>query len=138
MSLQENTALKKATLALLVQMMTSDAEIAPIEEKYIEYVSKELGISISGVDEIRANPDHFDLKPPQGEQDRMTILYYLLFTMRVDGKIEANEEELCYKAALKLGFNHQMVSDLIAVMKSSKGKDLPPDLLLKEIKKYMN
>ncbi|MEN0050314.1 MAG: hypothetical protein AAF806_24835 [Bacteroidota bacterium] len=138
MSLQENKSLKKATLALLVQMMTSDAQIMPIEEKYIDYVAKELDITTLDVHKIRANPDHFDLKPPQGEQERMTILYYLLFTMRVDGRIEAKEEELCYKAALRLGFNHQMISDLISVMKHSKGNDLPPDLLLKEIKKYMN
>ncbi|MEL6720441.1 MAG: hypothetical protein AAFO82_12835 [Bacteroidota bacterium] len=138
MSLQENMPLKKATLALLVQMMTSDNQIAPIEEKYIDYVAKELNISLLDVSEIRDNPEQFDLKPPQAEQERMTILYYLLFTMRMDGKIDEREEALCYKAALKLGFNHQMVSDLIAVMKKSKDKDLPPDRMLKEIKKYMN
>jgi len=138
MSLQENNTLKKATLALLMQMTVSDEQIAPIEEKYIEYVAKELSVSLLDVNDIRDNPDRFDLKPPQEEQERMTILYYLLFTMRIDGKIDKREEELCYKAALKLGFNHQMVSDLIAVIKNNKGLDLPTDSLIKEIKKYMN
>ncbi|MEM1327360.1 MAG: hypothetical protein AAGI23_15460 [Bacteroidota bacterium] len=138
MSLNENTNLKRATLALLVQMSHSDAQLSNIEEQYIIYVAKELNLPLSEVEAIQAQPENYDLKPPQSEQERMMILYYLLFTMRVDGKIEKSEEDMLYKAALRLGFNHQMISDLIAVAKNHPKGNLPPDSLLREIKKYMN
>jgi len=138
MSLEENTILKKSTIALLLKMMVSDDKIEIIEERYINYVAKELSLSFTDLEEVRANPSEFELKPPQNEQDRMTILYYLLFTMRIDGAVSKEEEDLCYKYALKLGFNHQMVSDLISVVKSYNKNELPPNSLIKEIKKYMN
>ncbi len=138
MSLHENTDLKRSTLALLIQMSHSDDEVSTIEQQYIIYVAKELGVPISEVETIQAQPEAYDLKPPQDEQERMMILYYLLFTMRIDGRIEEAEEHLMYKAALRLGFNHQMVSDLIAVVKKYPKGNLPTDVLLHEIKKYMN
>lgn len=134
----QDIQLKKATLALLINMVTVDQHIAPIEEQYIDFVAKELGLSLLEIEDVRSNPHHFDLKPPQSEPDRMTILYYLLFTMRADGKVSEQEEALCYKASLRLGFNHQMMSDLIRVIKKYSKEDLPPDSLIKEIKKYMN
>lgn len=138
MSLHENTDLKRSTLALLVQMSNSDDQFSAIEQQYIIYVAKELGVPISEVEAIQTQPEAYDLKPPQGEQERMMILYYLLFTMRIDGKIEEGEEHLLYKAALRLGFNHQMISDLITVVKKHPKGNLPPNSLLREIKKYMN
>ena len=68
----------------------------------------------------------------------MTILYYLLFTMAVDGQIHEEEEKLCYELGLRLGFRENMTRDLINVMKRFLNKKLPQEALLKEIRKYLN
>jgi RAB protein geranylgeranyltransferase component A len=68
----------------------------------------------------------------------MTILYYLLFMMRVDGVIDQQEEQLVHEAGFRLGFNEKMVDDLIHVMKTYLNKEIPPEVMLQQIKKYLN
>ena len=51
---------------------------------------------------------------------------------------EKQEEELCFKFGLRLGFAHQMVRDMIEVVKNYAIGDIPPDELLDQIKKYLN
>ena len=129
---------KKAIIALLFQMADADEAVDPKEEKFVYDVAAYIGLTPSDVQSVKDNPtDHRFVAPPE-EQERMNILYYLLFAMAVDGRIEEEEERLCYKAGLRLGFNDRMTADLIAVMKQYLNKEMPGDALIKEIKKYLN
>ena len=58
--------------------------------------------------------------------------------MRVDGRIEKGEEKLIYTASFRLGFNEKLTEDLIGVMKTYLNKEIPPDLILTLVKKYLN
>ena len=101
-------------------------------------IASQLGLLKEDIATIIENPEKFALKPPAAEEDRMRILYYLLFMMRVDGKIPPEEEKLCYKAGLRLGFNEQLTGDLIRVMKTYLEEDIPPEAMLDVVKKYLN
>ena len=128
----------KAVLAILITMSQVDQQVDQIEKQFILDVSRQLGLSLDEVETIREQPETFILRPPKSEQDRMTILYYLLFTMRVDGQIKPKEEELCHKVGFRLGFNNLMIDDLIQVMKDHPKGEVPPEKMLNEIKKYLN
>ena len=127
-----------AILAMLVQMAEADNDLDLAEQEFILEVAYQVGLTGDEVEEIFTEPSKFVLKPPKNEEDRMSILYYLLFMMRIDGKILPKEEEMCYKAGLRLGFNHDMVSDLIQVMKNYLFEELPEDALLDVVRKYLN
>ena len=129
---------KRSIIALLVQMATADTTLQPIEEQFIYDVGKQLFLTEDEVSEIAQHPDQYQLVPPPGEQERMTILYYLLFTMRADGQVHQQEENLCYKAGLRLGFNPQLTRDLIQVMKQYLVEEIPPDAMLSMVRKYLN
>ena len=128
----------RATMAMLIKMVTIDKQIDPIEKKFLGDVAKQLGLVQEDIATIIENPEEFALKPPASEGERMRILYYLLFMMRVDGRIPPEEEKLCYKAGLKLGFNEQLTGDMIQLMKTHLNKEIPPEAMINVVKKYLN
>ena len=128
----------RSVVAMLVEMSKSDQFSSPIEDAYIKYIARHLGVSPEEVNLIKNKPDQFKFVAPDSEQERMTILYYLLFTMRVDGEIKEAEEAICHKVGLKLGFNPALTQDLIRVMKKYAKDEIPPDAMLEQIKKYLN
>ncbi len=135
---KEELIRRKAVISILIKMASADGNIDDIERKFVEDVARQLGLSVEDIDEVFEYPNKYEIKPPPPEQERMTILYYLLFTMSVDGKIDEAEEKLCYKVGLRLGFNEYMTRDLIQVMKQYLNKELPSDALLNTIKRHMN
>ncbi len=129
---------KRSIIAYLIQMATVDGNIAPQESRFIADVATSIGLSSDDILDVVRNPENFVLVSPVDEHARMEILYYLLFTMRVDGVIDSKEEVLCHKAALKLGFNELLSQDLINVMKTYATKEIPQNIMLDLIKKYLN
>jgi len=128
----------RATIAMLIKMVTIDNKIDPIEKKFLGDIANQLGLLQEDIATIIENPEEFALKPPAAEEDRMRILYYLLFMMRVDGEIPPEEEKLCYKAGLRLGFNEQLTGDMIRIMKTHLDEDIPPEAMINVVKKYLN
>lgn len=128
----------RATIAMLIKMVMIDNKIDPAEKKFLGDIASQLGIIQEDIATIIEKPEEFALQPPAAEEDRMRILYYLLFMMRVDGKIPPEEEKLCYKAGLRLGFNEQLTGDLIRIMKTSLNEEIPPDAMINVVKKYLN
>lgn len=129
---------RKGIIALLFKLAKSDNSVSNIEKLYLRDIANSLGVDSFSIDEILENPDAYPLKTPLDERERMTILYYLLFMMRVDGRIEKGEEKLVYEASFRLGFNEKMTEDLIGVMKTYLNKEIPPDVMLTQVKKYLN
>ena len=129
---------KLEVVAMLIDMAGVDNRIETSESKYIAGVASQMGLNMEDISQVVKDPKAFSFKSPPDEHERMTILYYLLFLTRADGKITESEENLCYKAGLKLGFNHNLVSDLIAVMKTYINEDVPPGAMLDKVRKYMN
>lgn len=129
---------KRSIIAYLIQMASSDGHIAPQESRFIADVASSIGLSSEDITDVVRKPEDFILDPPADEHARMEILYYLLFTLRVDGKVDRREEVLCLQVGLRLGFNELMTQDLIDIMKKYLKEDIPPNLMLEQIKKYLN
>ena len=133
-----NAKKNRSIVALLIDMARTDAFSAPIELQYIFGIAEQLGVSRLEVEDIRDRPTEFPFEAPPTEQERMTILYYLLFTMRVDGKIKTDEENYLHNVSLRLGLNPALTEDLIRVMKGYANESIPPNVMLEQIKKYLN
>jgi len=133
-----NRESKQAIIALLIEMAESDQSIDPKETKYIAGVANQMGLTMDDISKILRHPKSYEFQSPPAEQERMTILYYFLFLMRADGKITQNEENRCFKLGLRLGFNHNLVADLIGVLKAYLHDDVPPEAMLEKVRKYLN
>ncbi len=129
---------KLEVVAMLIDMAGVDNKIESTESQYIAGVASQMGLNMEDISDVVKDPKAYEFKSPPNEHERMTILYYLLFLARADGVITKSEENLCYKAGLKLGFNHNLISDLIAVMKTYLHEDVPPGAMLEKVRKYLN
>ena len=130
-------AKKENILSILIQMSKVDGVIHDKEMMYILQLGLSMGLSENQIRNLSGNND-FPIFVPSSEMDRMTIFYYLVFLIKVDAEISDEEKDLMYHFGLKLGFNHLMVSNIIRVVKANLGKKLPPDAILKEVRKYLN
>jgi len=129
---------KRAIIAHLFTLMSSDNDENIKELGYIMYVGQQLGLTDEDLQEIKINKESYFLKPPIEERERIIILYYFLFFMKADGTITPEEEDVVSRLGMKLGFRPDMTRDLIQVLKNHIDKDVPPEELLGKIKAYLN
>ena len=128
----------KEIYALLYKLTLSDKDIHRLELSYMMHIADALELTQEEVNEVTADPNAFDLKPPTPERERMTIIYYMLFAMQIDGEIHPSEEAMVHKAGLRLGFNEIMLNELINAMKHYLDKIIPDDVLVGIIKTHLN
>ncbi len=130
--------LSRNLIALLFKLSAKDKGTAVIERSYIDYVAGELGVEDYQVKEIETAYESYDMKIPENEMQRMTILYYLLFLIKVDADVSDKEVKLVKEFGFKLGFRSRLVDELTGLMKEYEGKKVPQEAMLEKIKKYQN
>lgn len=133
-----NSEINRSIIALMINMSLVDGFSVPIEEAYIRDIAHQFGIANAELQVIVENPDRYAFEAPTLEKDRMTILYYLLFTMRADGDIEEREVNYLHDMGLKLGIQPALIGDMIDVMRTYAQKEIPPTVMIEQIKKYLN
>lgn len=125
-------------LKLLVYMSQTDNVLNESEFSYLIYVCNNLKID---PEELRKFENVRDVEKdilPTSEQDRVNILYHLLFVMNSDDNISPEEEQAVYHLAFKLGFSEETTRDFIELMKKYKLDELPPGSMLQIINKFQN
>ncbi len=137
-SKEEERAMKNYIVSLLIKQAQSDGSFTNFEKKYLVHAARSLCLSDNEVAAIRHAPEDYLIAPPPDESKRMTILYYLLFMMRADQKVDVEEEVLCYQVGFQMGFRQEMITDLIRLMKQYLLEDIPPNEMLEKIKPYLN
>ncbi|HLF62250.1 MAG TPA: hypothetical protein VI603_00755 [Saprospiraceae bacterium] len=135
---ETNTHLKKSIVALLLRLQKADTDKTIREFAYIHKVASHLGLSAEDVIGIERDLSSYPLKPPSDEKERMTILYYLLFLMDIDGNVKQEEEDLVKEFGLRLGFRMGLTTELINEVKRHATTRIPPDALIEHIRKYLN
>ena len=128
---------KESLLHTLIEISASDGSIADGEFVYILQVGLSLGFNEKEIRRIWSAPRKA-LLIPKNENERMTILCYIIFLVKTDNKVNSDEENLIHYYGLKLGFSPLMISDFIKVIKKNLNTKLSPEWLVQELKKYLN
>ena len=134
----ENLDQKQTHILTLLMLAEADDVDHENEIRFINNVAVRIGLSASDVIEIDKHPERLTFSLPETEKDRMTVLFDLLFLMKIDGNIAEEEKELVRELGVRLGFRISMVEDFIKVMSNNIGKEVPANILLDIIRKYMN
>ena len=130
--------LSKNLIALLFKISSEDQGTAKIERNYIMYVAGELGIEVHQFEEIEKDFQNYGMEIPTNEMQRMTILYYLLFLIKIDSQVSNDEIKMVKEFGFKLGFRSRLVDELTALMKKYEGQRVPEEAMLEKIRKYNN
>ncbi len=129
---------KRSLVSLLIRLSKSDERIHTNEARFIMDIGTQLGLDTSEITEIENNPQDYPLRPPKSEQDRVKILYHLLFMMKMDGEVSDDESKLINQIGLKLGFRPEMVNAMIKLIHEHIKTDVPPEKMLEILKRYLN
>jgi len=121
-------------IRLLLRLAKSDGNVEAEEKQFIFQAADALNINLDDIDTDENKPIVF----PKTEQERMTVLYYLLFMMNADGKITQQEIEFVKRIGFRLGFRSRLVEDMMSTISQYPGQRIPPEALLNNIKKYLN
>lgn len=119
-------------------MAEADGRDHENELRFINNVAGRIGLSTSDVKSIDKHPEKLTFSLPSTEVDRMTILYDLLFLMKIDGDVANEEKDLVRELGVRLGFRITMVEEFIEMISQYVGQAIPPNILLDIIRKYMN
>ena len=122
----------------MVHISKSDNHFDDFEYSYILQVGQAVGLSQYQVDEIIRAKTTFDSTFPKTEQERMNILYYMLFLMKIDKNVSLKEKELIHHYGFKLGFPKAMLDEFIYLISKHQNSLVPTDQMLSIIKKYQN
>lgn len=125
-------------LAVLIQLSKADNYFDEFEFGYILKVGRHLGIQDDRVEQMMKTPVKANLDIPAKEEDRMTIIYYMLFLMKIDTIITEEEKELVHHYGFKLGFSATMIDEFIAVMEKHKFTHVKTEDMLAILRKYQN
>lgn len=128
----------KELLSALIQLSKADNYFDEFEFTYLLKVGKHIGLDDDVVESMIQQSKKLPLSIPKDEEERMTILYYMLFLMKINNIINDEEKELVHHYGFKLGFSANMIDDFIRLMESSGQRKVKANDMLKVIRKYQN
>lgn len=129
----------KIILKLLIRVSTSDLHLQDEEVSYLTYFCKLANINTELIQTYKESTSlEEEVSLPTSEQDRMNILYHLLFVTNADSNVTSDEERAIYKMAFQLGFNENITRDFIELMKLYSIQSIPKDAMIEIIRKYSN
>lgn len=129
---------KQTHILTLLMLAEADNRDHINEIRFINNVAGRIGLSESDVQEIDKHPERLTFSLPESEEDRMTVLYDLLFLMKIDGDVAEEEKVLVRELGVRLGFRISMVEEFIQTIAKYVGQEVPTNALLDIIRKYMN
>ena len=91
-------------------------ELKMLHERASEYKlsQKEVNKIISEGEIIGADMEDTTYHKPETDEERFHFIYDLTYMMMVDDDIDYREKETCKDYAIQLGFQRQLVDDLVA------------------------
>lgn len=125
-------------ISLLVHISKSDNNFDDFELSYILQVGQAVGLESYKVEETIRSGKVIDPTFPKTEHERMSILYYMLFLMKIDKNVSDKEKELIYHYGFKLGFPKNMLDEFIVLISQHQDSKVPTDQMLNIIRKYQN
>lgn len=124
-------------IRVLRSLSIADGALSRSELDLIRKIGGYYGMSRQEIDEELITDEPL-IAIPMDENQRLKILYYMLYLIKADHKIDKEEVELIHHFGLKLGFREHMLDKLIEIAKDNIGKGLPIEKMLDPIRQYLN
>ncbi|MFK8055650.1 MAG: hypothetical protein AB8F78_05970 [Saprospiraceae bacterium] len=124
-------------LRVLKSLSASDGVVSQQERVFMQQLGQQHGLtSIEVASELGNGEDEVIL--PLEEQERMTVLYYLVFLMQSDGDITKEEEVSIYHFGHRLGFREELLRNFIELANKYQGQAIPAEKMLEKVRVFMN
>jgi len=125
-------------IKMLVLLSRSDKDFDENEFAYLLNVAERLGLSQARFERLVRQASEFEINSPPSEHDRMRMLYYLLFLMKIDKRVTEEETGIIHHYGFKLGFSRAMINDFIDLISQYQEHRVPEEEMIDIIRKYSN
>lgn len=105
--------MSKSLISLLVHLAKIDGEVSPSELEKINQIGKSHGLKDDEIDQIINNPEPIEINTALTDDQKFEYISTLVDLMKVDGKLYLEEIKFCSLMAAKLGYNEEVIYDLI-------------------------
>lgn len=124
-------------IRVLRSLSVADGALTHSELDLIRKVGDYYGLSSDEIDDELITDEPM-VAVPIDENQRLKILYYMLYLIKADHKVDKEEVDLIHHFGLKLGFREKMLDKLVEIAKENIGKGLPIEKMLDPIRQYLN
>jgi len=124
-------------IRVLRSLSIADGALTYSELELIRKVGDYYGLSSDEIDDELITDEPI-IAVPNDENERIKILYYMLYLIKADQRIDKEEVDLIHHFGLKLGFREKMLDKLVDIAKENIGKGLPIEKMLNTIRQYLN
>lgn len=128
----------KEQLNVLIQLASSDGNVAEREAKLVKMIGVSNGIDKGEIDEMLKNPSRpiGDLSTLTDDQ-KFEHLYHVVQMMKIDGQVFKSEIEFCKDIADRLGYKKDVIAELSSKIYSDPSITSDRDALKKKTQKYL-
>lgn len=119
----------------LVALAASDGELDKNELDLIFRIGARVGLSRDELLRIIQRPESISFRAPEYFRERIEQLYDMVLIMMIDGEIHENEVALCKLTAIRLGFKHQVIDQMVHDVIDMIAKGLALDIILSNLEK---
>lgn len=132
-----NTHEERVSLLLeMIAFAVIDGKLHERESIFLSIVAQQLGIERDEyLDLFHRESDPLPIK---SEFQRIQQFYRLALLMYVDGECHDKEEVAIQQIAIDMGLNPAVTKRILAMMRESESKIIPPDLILQAFKEQHN
>lgn len=116
---------KKNHIKNLLALAKVDGHMHPKEEALLYKIGKGYGLKEWQIKELVEADEKFDVIVPDNHNDKMNLLYDLIWMVFADEVIDRHEIEFCEEAVKNFGLKKELVAWLVNEFK--KGTPPPPD-----------
>lgn len=129
----------KSYVKQLYMVALSDGNLHVKENDFILVKAKKrYDFSEDDIHDIKENLHAIKLVDPKNKEERFQLLYDLVWIMIIDDEIHEIEIDLCSRFAMKIGYDPEMVVDLIQTIKNNLDKGISSENTYSNLLSRMN
>jgi uncharacterized tellurite resistance protein B-like protein len=122
---------------LLVQLAKIDGVVVQDEIDLIKQIGEANGMSSDDISACFENPNLIEDLSSLSRDDRYEYIYNIVQLMKIDGRLYKEEIKFCAKTASKLGYNEDVLLELMLKIYSDPNISADKNSLKKTIQQYL-
>ena len=121
----------------LLHLAQSDGNVSGSELALIYKIAIEKSLPMFEVEQlIQDPPKELQELNELSEEERFEYLYTMVLMIKMDGKLDHRETELCYHYAESLGYQQDVISELLSLIESDQYLSADKGALRTEVQKF--
>lgn len=125
-------------MKLLISLAQIDGTVAAREKNFIRNIAHANGLGDSEIDPLFDQRHPVIIPEDLDEDEKFNCIFNLVQLMKIDERMYKEELLFCSKIAANLGYDKQVMFDLVLHVKSSTMDQKEKDDLKELVRKYMN